>query len=82
MFAQYASSFTRSPRDVLAALEQQDYSGKAVNMQKERSFLNRFEQNFNHSFKAHMDVVSFYASSENVTLLSLVTRLNSVRSMQ
>ncbi|QRV92965.1 spindle pole body component alp4 [Ceratobasidium sp. AG-Ba] len=82
MFAQYASSFTRSARDVLAALEQQDYNGKTVNMQKEWSFLNRFEQNFNHSFKVHLDVVSFYASSENVTLLSLVTRLNSVRSMQ
>ncbi|QRV92992.1 spindle pole body component alp4 [Ceratobasidium sp. AG-Ba] len=82
MFAQYASSFTRSARDVLAALEQQDYNGKTVNMQKEWSFLNRFEQNFNHLFKVHLDVVSFYASSENVTLLSLVTRLNSVRSMQ
>ncbi|KAG8774004.1 hypothetical protein FRC12_002200 [Ceratobasidium sp. 428] len=85
MFAQYASSFTRSARDILAALDQEatgNMTGKTVNMQKEWSFLNRFEQNFNHSFKVHLDVVSFYASSENVTLLSLVTRLNSVRSMQ
>lgn len=54
MFAQYASSFTRSARDVLAALEQEgtgNLGGKTVNMQKEWSFLNRFEQNFNHSFK-------------------------------
>ncbi|KAG8733562.1 hypothetical protein FRC10_012286, partial [Ceratobasidium sp. 414] len=83
MFAQYASSFTRSARDILAALDQEgNTGGKTVNMQKEWSFLSRFEQNFNHSFRVHLDVVSFYASSENVTLLSLVTRLNSVRSMQ
>ncbi|KAG9081419.1 hypothetical protein FRC06_005589 [Ceratobasidium sp. 370] len=85
MFAQYASSFTRSARDVLAALDQEasgNVGRKTVNMQKEWSFLSRFEQNFNHSFRVHLDVVSFYASSENVTLLSLVTRLNSVRSMQ
>ncbi|KAG9084908.1 hypothetical protein FS749_004838 [Ceratobasidium sp. UAMH 11750] len=85
MFAQYASSFTRSARDILAALDQEangNVGGKTVNMQKEWSFLSRFEQNFNHSFRVHLDVVSFYASSENVTLLSLVTRLNSVRSMQ
>ncbi|CCO34904.1 Spindle pole body component alp4 AltName: Full=Altered polarity protein 4 [Rhizoctonia solani AG-1 IB] len=84
MFAQYASSFTRSARDVLTALEQEangEPAGRPVDMKKEWSFLNRFEQNFNHSFKVHLDVVSFYASSENVTLLSLVTRLNSVRSM-
>ncbi|CUA73283.1 Spindle pole body component alp4 [Rhizoctonia solani] len=84
MFAQYASSFTRSARDVLTAMEQEangEAAGKPVDMKKEWSFLNRFEQNFNHSFKVHLDVVSFYASSENVTLLSLVTRLNSVRSM-
>ncbi|KAH7338345.1 gamma-tubulin complex component protein [Rhizoctonia solani] len=85
MFAQYASSFTRSARDVLNAMEQEangETAGKPVDMKKEWSFLNRFEQNFNHSFKVHLDVVSFYASSENVTLLSLVTRLNSVRSTQ
>ncbi|KAF8754583.1 Spc97 / Spc98 family [Rhizoctonia solani] len=84
MFAQYASSFTRSARDVLTALEQEangEPAARPVDMKKEWSFLNRFEQNFNHSFKVHLDVVSFYASSENVTLLSLVTRLNSVRSM-
>ncbi|KAJ1305139.1 hypothetical protein OPQ81_000176 [Rhizoctonia solani] len=80
MFAQYASSFTRSARDILNAMEQEangEVAGKPVDMKKEWSFLNRFEQNFNHSFKVHLDVVSFYASSENVTLLSLVTRLNS-----
>jgi hypothetical protein len=54
MFAQYASSFTRSARDVLNALEQEangETAGKPVDMKKEWSFLNRFEQNFNHSFK-------------------------------
>ncbi|KAF8686478.1 Spc97 / Spc98 family [Rhizoctonia solani] len=57
MFAQYASSFTRSARDVLTALEQEangEPAARPVDMKKEWSFLNRFEQNFNHSFKVRV----------------------------
>jgi len=49
-------------------------------MDKRWDFLSKFETNFNHWFKVHLDCVQFYASSENVSLLPLVVRLNSVRS--
>lgn len=42
-------------------------------------FLEKFETNFKHFSKVHLDCVQFYASSENVALLALVIRLNNVR---
>ncbi|PVF93301.1 hypothetical protein CPB86DRAFT_715744 [Serendipita vermifera] len=42
-------------------------------------FLGSFEANFTHFAKVHHDCVQFYASSENVALLSLVVRLEHVR---
>ena len=35
----------------------------------------------NDVFQVHLDCVQFYASSENVSLLPLVVRLNSIKSM-
>ncbi|KAL1739389.1 hypothetical protein HDZ31DRAFT_68990 [Schizophyllum fasciatum] len=48
-------------------------------MAKRLDFLNKFETNFNHWFKIHLDCVQFYASSENVSLLPLVVRLSSIK---
>ncbi|WWC94084.1 hypothetical protein V866_000922 [Kwoniella sp. B9012] len=38
--------------------------------------LNKFEINFNHHTKLHLDAVTYNAGSENVALLALVTRLH------
>ncbi|TFK65998.1 hypothetical protein BDN72DRAFT_962117 [Pluteus cervinus] len=51
----------------------------ATAMAKRWEFLGKFETNFNHWFQVHLDCVQFYASSENVSLLPLVTRLNSIK---
>ncbi|WVN88320.1 uncharacterized protein L203_103525 [Cryptococcus depauperatus CBS 7841] len=38
--------------------------------------LSKFEINFNHHTKLHLDAVTYHAGSENVALLALVTRLH------
>ncbi|ODO09771.1 hypothetical protein I350_01988 [Cryptococcus amylolentus CBS 6273] len=42
------------------------------------SALSRFEINFNHHAKLHLDAVTYNAGSENVALLALVTRLHQI----
>jgi len=73
-FALYTSSFTKSAYQAMAALNDNDQA-----MAKRWDFLNKFETNFNHWFQVHLNCVQFYASSENVSLLPLVVRLNSVK---
>ncbi|KAF9223192.1 hypothetical protein BS17DRAFT_782515 [Gyrodon lividus] len=77
-FALYASSFTKSASQALSAAESGD--GDQA-MGKRWDFLKKFESNFNHWFKFHLDCVQYYASSENVSLLPLVVRLSSIKSM-
>ncbi|KAM6494864.1 gamma-tubulin complex, DGRIP84/SPC97 component [Amanita muscaria] len=73
-FALYTSSFTKSASQAIAATNENDQT-----MAKRWDFLGRFETNFNHWFQVHLNCVQFYASSENVSLLPLVVRLNSVK---
>ncbi|KAH8079060.1 Spc98 family-domain-containing protein [Cristinia sonorae] len=75
-FALYTSSFTKSANQALAAADTPE--GDTA-MKKRWEFLGKFETNFDHWFKVHLDCVQFYASSENVSLLPLVVRLNSIR---
>ncbi|RDB26745.1 Spindle pole body component alp4 [Hypsizygus marmoreus] len=75
-FALYTSSFTKSANQAIAAAEMPE--GDPA-MAKRWDFLSKFETNFNHWFQVHLDCVQFYASSENVSLLPLVVRLNSVK---
>ncbi|EIN05477.1 hypothetical protein PUNSTDRAFT_115910 [Punctularia strigosozonata HHB-11173 SS5] len=75
-FALYAASFTKSANQALAAAESAE--GDPA-MEKRWDFLSKFERNFDHWFKVHLDCVQFYASSENVSLLPLVVRLSSIR---
>ncbi|KAF7305147.1 Spindle pole body component [Mycena kentingensis (nom. inval.)] len=75
-FALYTASFTKSANQAIAAAETED--GDQA-MAKRWEFLGKFETNFNHWFKVYLNCVQFYASSENVTLLPLVVRLNSVK---
>ncbi|KAF9465883.1 Spc98 family-domain-containing protein [Collybia nuda] len=75
-FALYTSSFTKSANQAIAAAE--TVEGDQA-MAKRWDFLGKFETNFNHWFQVHLDCVQFYASSENVSLLPLVVRLNSVK---
>ncbi|KAG1807701.1 Spc98 family-domain-containing protein [Suillus variegatus] len=77
-FALYTSSFTKSANQALAAVESGD-GDQAMN--KRWEFLKKFESNFNHWFKFHLDCVQYYASSENVSLLPLVVRLSSIKAM-
>ncbi|KAG1733900.1 Spc98 family-domain-containing protein [Suillus paluster] len=71
-------SFTKSANQALAAAESDD-GDQAMN--KRWEFLKKFESNFNHWFKFHLDCVQYYASSENVSLLPLVVRLSSIKAM-
>ncbi|KAI0288306.1 Spc98 family-domain-containing protein [Russula brevipes] len=75
-FALYTTSFTRDANKALLAAETQEGDGGA---KKRSDFLVRFETNFNHWLKIHVNCVQFYASSENVSLLPLVVRLNSIK---
>ncbi|KAF9234202.1 Spc98 family-domain-containing protein [Melanogaster broomeanus] len=80
-FALYSSSFTKSASQALSASESGD--GDQA-MGKRWEFLKKFESNFNHwcvPFPFHLDCVQYYASSENVSLLPLVVRLSSIKSM-
>ncbi|KAF8837393.1 hypothetical protein BDN67DRAFT_973022 [Paxillus ammoniavirescens] len=77
-FALYSVSFTKSASQALSAAES-DNGDQA--MGKRWEFLKKFESNFNHWFKFHLDCVQYYASSENVSLLPLVVRLSSIKSM-
>ncbi|KAF7968072.1 hypothetical protein HWV62_32061 [Athelia sp. TMB] len=73
-FALYTSMFTKAANTALASSPETE-NAKA----KRWEVLAKFETNFNHWFKVHLDCVQFYASSENVSLLPLVVRLNSVK---
>ncbi|KAL4250163.1 Spindle pole body component [Abortiporus biennis] len=75
-FALYTSSFTKSCNAALAAADTPE--GDQA-MAKRWEFLGKFETNFNHWFKVHLDCVQYYASSENVSLLPLVVRLSSIK---
>ncbi|KAJ8596826.1 hypothetical protein M405DRAFT_87001 [Rhizopogon salebrosus TDB-379] len=72
------SSFTKSANQALAAAESSD-SDRAMN--KRCKFLKKFESNFNHWFKFHLDCVQYYTSSENVSLLPLVVRASGIKAM-
>ncbi|KAI0828525.1 Spc98 family-domain-containing protein [Trametes gibbosa] len=76
-FALYTASFTKSANHALAAADTPDGDHS---MAKRWDILSKFETNFNHWY-VHLDCVQFYASSENVSLLPLVVRLNSIKSM-
>ncbi|KAF8504318.1 Spc98 family-domain-containing protein [Russula emetica] len=75
-FALYTTSFTKDANKALVAAETPEGDGGA---KKRSDFLVRFETNFNHWLSIHLNCVQFYASSENVSLLPLVVRLNSIR---
>ncbi|KAI0683501.1 Spc98 family-domain-containing protein [Earliella scabrosa] len=81
-FALYTASFTKSANNAIAAADTPDGDHS---MAKRWDILGKFETNFNHCandvFQVHLDCVQFYASSENVSLLPLVVRLNSIKSM-
>ncbi|KAH9915464.1 Spc98 family-domain-containing protein [Epithele typhae] len=77
-FALYTASFTKSANNAIAAADTPDGDHS---MAKRWDILGKFETNFNHWFKVHLDCVQFYASSENVSLLPLVVRLNSIKAV-
>ncbi|OCH92428.1 hypothetical protein OBBRIDRAFT_791307 [Obba rivulosa] len=76
-FALYTSAFTKSANQALATGDSPEGVQGSV---KRWETLGKFETNFNHWFRVHLDCVQFYASSENVSLLPLVVRLNSIKS--
>ncbi|PPQ99977.1 hypothetical protein CVT24_009553 [Panaeolus cyanescens] len=76
-FAFYSASFTKSTLQAIAAKTNGEEDPTKA---KRWDVLNKFETNFNHWFQVHLDCVQFYASSDNVSLLPLVVRLNSVKS--
>ncbi|KAG9219989.1 hypothetical protein CCMSSC00406_0006902 [Pleurotus cornucopiae] len=75
-FVLYTSSFTKSANQAIADIEAGDGDR---GMAKRWDVLGKFEANFDCWFKVHLDCVQFYASSENVSLLPLVVRLNSIK---
>ncbi|KZV81099.1 hypothetical protein EXIGLDRAFT_844958 [Exidia glandulosa HHB12029] len=75
-FAVYTASFTKSAAQAVAAANGEP---EVTPMEKRWEFLNKFETNFNHWLKVFIDCVSFYSSTDNIQLLALVVRLNSVQ---
>ncbi|KJA16139.1 hypothetical protein HYPSUDRAFT_193513 [Hypholoma sublateritium FD-334 SS-4] len=75
-FAFYSSSFTKAANQAIAA---EDPASDPSKM-KRWDILIRFEGNFNRWFDSHLGHVQFNASSDNVSLLPLVVRLNSIKS--
>ncbi|KZS97042.1 gamma-tubulin complex, DGRIP84/SPC97 component [Sistotremastrum niveocremeum HHB9708] len=69
-FTTYSSSFSKEAGA--------DDTTEAA-MEKRWSFLNKFQTNFEHWLKSFADRVQLVASSENVALLPLVTRINQIR---
>lgn len=75
-FSLYAASFTKEAKQALACAEHPESDTSRA---KRWDTLGKFETHFNHWFKVHLNCVQFYASSENVSLLPLVVRLNSIK---
>ncbi|GJE93998.1 spindle pole body component [Phanerochaete sordida] len=75
-FSLYAASFTKEAKQALACAESPERDTARA---KRWDTLGKFETHFNHWFKVHLNCVQFYASSENVSLLPLVVRLNSIK---
>ncbi|CAL1710645.1 unnamed protein product [Somion occarium] len=75
-FALYNSALSKDANRALATGESPEWVQQSANRWE---ILGRFETNFNHWFKVHMDCIQFYASSENVSLLPLVVRLNGIK---
>ncbi|KAF9561696.1 hypothetical protein CPC08DRAFT_749834 [Agrocybe pediades] len=75
-FVLYSSAFTKSANEAIASAQDPEADPSKT---KRWNVLNNFETNFNHWFLIHLDCVQFYASSDNVSLLPLVVRLNSVK---
>lgn len=86
MFASYTSHFTKSASTFNLAFDNSEGNWEAIpnDIQNKISMaelaLNKFEQNFNHHSKVHVDMVTYFASSENLALLALAVRLTNVRS--
>ncbi|KAI0746314.1 Spc98 family-domain-containing protein [Daedaleopsis nitida] len=78
MFAlYYSASLTKAANSAIAAADTPEGDHTKA---KRWDLLRKFEIHFDHSC-VHLDCVQFYASSENVSLLPLVVRLNSIKSM-
>ncbi|KAH7105791.1 Spc97/Spc98 [Auriculariales sp. MPI-PUGE-AT-0066] len=71
-FAVYTASFSKSAAQAVS-------DPNVTPMEKRWEFLSKFESNFNHWLKTFIDCVSFYSSTDNIQLLALVVRLNSVQ---
>jgi len=72
-FVSYQSSFNTALSKFIADPETEADPAKA----KQRwNVLSKFEINFNHHTKLHLDAITYNAGSENVALLALVTRLH------
>jgi len=72
-FVSYQSSFNTALTKYLADPEGESDAAKA---NQRWNVLSKFEINFNHHTKLHLDAVTYNAGSENVALLALVTCLH------
>ncbi|EIW70708.1 gamma-tubulin complex component 2 [Tremella mesenterica] len=72
-FVSYQSSFNAALSKFLADPTTESDPAKA---NQRWTVLSKFEINFNHHTKLHLDAVTYNAGSENVALLALVTRLH------
>ncbi|KAF8342595.1 Spc98 family-domain-containing protein [Cantharellus anzutake] len=86
-FSQYSPMFNKQTQQVYDTCLAEQKNGNEFDIEEDRAtmekrwaFFAKFEQNFNHVFKVHLDTVQFLASSENTALLALVVRLNNIRS--
>jgi len=78
-FALYSNQFTVSATQAITQLEEAGGNADAIPMEKRWDFLTKFQVHFDHWFTSFADIIQFFASSENVALLPLVTRLSQVQ---
>ncbi|KAH8929920.1 hypothetical protein BT69DRAFT_1210983, partial [Atractiella rhizophila] len=79
LFVSYHAKFRKALDEAMHLLEQADGDHTKVSITKEIDFLDRFESNFNRHSKVHLDMVTYFASSENLALLALVVRLSNLK---
>ena len=79
LFVKYTRQFTKMTTAALAEAEAAGGDWADVSLAEQDALLRRFEDNFYHNSKVHLDLVTWSATSDSVALLPLVLRLSSLK---
>lgn len=79
LFASYTSSLTKA---IVQATDKAEAAGGQFDHRafaKQWALLDKFEQNYNHHAKIHLERLNYHASREQAALLPLVVRLTNLK---